>query len=102
MSLSWLASPHVGRSAAGDREVSEDPDQELQDPVRLEAQQASSVAALLVDWGGSLVALSQLLRYSFCGICGNELEGLVLVARGQNSLFPHWPTLHHLFYYRED
>lgn len=24
--------------------------------------------------------LSQLLRYSFCGICGNELEGLVLVA----------------------
>ena len=24
--------------------------------------------------------LSQLPRYSFCGICGNELEGLALVA----------------------
>ena len=24
--------------------------------------------------------LFQLLRYFFCGICGNELEGLVLVA----------------------
>ena len=23
--------------------------------------------------------LSQLLRYSFCGICGNELEGLALI-----------------------
>ena len=37
--------------------------------------------------------LSQLLRYSFCGICGNELEGLAL------SIFPHWPALHHLFCY---
>ena len=43
--------------------------------------------------------LSQLPRYSFCGICGNELEGLALVARGQKSLFPLWPTLHHLFCY---
>ena len=43
--------------------------------------------------------LSQLLRYSFCGICGNELEGLALVARGQKSLFPHWPTPYHLFCY---
>ena len=41
--------------------------------------------------------LSQLLRHSFCGICGNELEGLALIAQGQKSLFPHWPTLHHLF-----
>ena len=29
--------------------------------------------------------------------CGNELEGLALVAWGQKSLFPHWPTLHNLF-----
>ena len=43
--------------------------------------------------------LSQLLRYFFFGICVNELEGLVLVALGQNSHFPHWPTLHHLFCY---
>ena len=41
--------------------------------------------------------LSQLLRYSFCGICGNELEGLALITRGQKSLFPHWPALHRLF-----
>ena len=37
--------------------------------------------------------LSQLLRYPFCGICGNELEGLALIAWGQKSLFPCWPTL---------
>ena len=41
--------------------------------------------------------LSLLLRYSFCGICGNELEGLALIARGQKSLFPQCPALHHLF-----
>ena len=27
--------------------------------------------------------LSQLLRYSFCGICGNEMEGLALITQGQ-------------------
>ena len=43
--------------------------------------------------------LSQLLRYSFCGICGNEMEGLALITRGQKSIFPHWPALHHLFCY---
>ena len=32
--------------------------------------------------------LSQLLSYSFCGICGNELEGLALIAQEQKSLFP--------------
>ena len=37
--------------------------------------------------------LFQLLRYSFCGMCGNELEGLALIAWGQKSLFPRWPTL---------
>ena len=41
--------------------------------------------------------LSQLLRYSFCGICGNELEGLALIAQGPKSLFPCWPALYHLF-----
>ena len=43
--------------------------------------------------------LSQPLRYSFCGICGNELEGLALITQGQKSFFPHWPVLHHFFYY---
>ena len=43
--------------------------------------------------------MSQFLRYSFCGICGNKLEGLALITRGQKSLFPHWPALHHLFCY---
>ena len=37
--------------------------------------------------------LSPLPRCSFCVICGNELEGLALVAWGQKSLFPHWPIL---------
>ena len=40
------------------------------------------------------------LDISFCGICGNELEGLVLEARGQKFLFLRWPTLYHLFCYR--
>ena len=43
--------------------------------------------------------LSQLLRYSFCGIRGNEMEGPFLITQGQKSLFPHWPALHHLFCY---
>ena len=43
--------------------------------------------------------LSQLLRYSFCGIRGNEMEGPFLIMQGQKSLFPHWPALHHLFCY---
>ena len=37
--------------------------------------------------------LSQLLRYAFCGIGGNELEGLALIAQEQKSLFLHWLTL---------
>ena len=43
--------------------------------------------------------LSQLLRYSFCGIYGNEMEGLLLITQGQKSFFPHWPALHQLFCY---
>ena len=43
--------------------------------------------------------LYQLPRYSFCGTCENELEGLALEAWGQKSLFLLWPTLHHLFCY---
>ena len=39
------------------------------------------------------------LDITFCVIHGNGLEGLVLVAQGQKSLFPCWPTLHHLFCY---
>ena len=33
--------------------------------------------------------LSQLLTYSFCGICGKEMEGLFIITRGQKSLFPY-------------
>ena len=43
--------------------------------------------------------LSQFLRYSYCEICGNELEGQSQITRGQKSLFPHWPVFHHLFCY---
>ena len=72
---------YVDRRAAGDHEVFEDTDQELQDLVRLEVQRASSFASAL---SGSEEALwwllSQLLGYSFCGICGNGPEALVLVA----------------------
>ena len=45
--------------------------------------------------------LSQLLRYFFCGSCGNELKGLALVAWGQKSLLPCWLTLHSLFCYHK-
>ena len=31
-----------------------------------------------------VASVSTLLRYSFCGICGNELEGLALVAKDKN------------------
>ena len=41
--------------------------------------------------------LFHLLRYTFCGICGNELEGMALIVREQKSLFPRWPALRHLF-----
>ena len=27
------------------------------------------------------------------------MEGLALITRGQKSLFPHWPALHHLYCY---
>ena len=43
--------------------------------------------------------VSQLPRYSFCGISGNELEGLALVSLAQKSLFPRWLTLQSLFCY---
>ena len=43
--------------------------------------------------------LSQLLTYFFCERCGNELYKLALVAWGQKSLFPRWPTLHNFFCY---
>ena len=55
--------------------VFEDTDRELQDLVRLEVQWASSLGSAV---NGSEEALwqllSQLLRYSFCGIFGNKLE----------------------------
>lgn len=69
---------YVERSTAADHEVFEDTDWELQDLVRLEMQRVSSFSSGPEEALGWL--LSQLLRYSFCGICGNGLEGLVLVA----------------------
>ena len=66
---------YVDRSTAGDHDVFEDTDWELQDLVRLEVQWASSLGSAV---NGSEEALwqllSQLLRYSFCGIFGNKLE----------------------------
>ena len=67
---------------------------------KLEVQWASSLDVVLALSGLDKALqwlLSHIPRYSFCGICGNELEGLALVAQGQKSLFPHWPTLQHLF-----
>ena len=91
----------MDRSISGDHEVFEDTDPELQDLVDWKYNGLLPLVALALS--GSEVALwwllSQLLRYSFCGICGNELEGLALVAQGQKSLFPHWPTPYHLFCY---
>ena len=74
---------YVERSTAADHEVTaltsfEDTDWELQDLVRLEMHRVSSFGSGPEEALGWL--LSQLLRYSFCGICGNGLEGLVLVA----------------------
>ena len=71
----------VDISTAGDHEAFEDTDGELQDLVRLEVQWASSFGALAL--GGPKEALwwllSQLPKYFFCGMCGNELEGLALL-----------------------
>ena len=82
-------------STPGDHEVFEDTDRELQDLVKLEVQWASSFVALALSGPEEALwwLLSQLPRHSFCGISGNELEGLALVARGQKSLFLHWPSL---------
>ena len=44
-SVTALPLIYVGRSIAGDHEVFEDPDQELQDLVRLELQWASSIGS---------------------------------------------------------
>ena len=60
----------------------------------MEVQQASSSGGAV---SGSEEALwwllSQLLRYSFCEICENELEGLALIVEGLKSLFPCWAAL---------
>ena len=55
--------------------VFEDTDRELQDLVRLEVQWASSLGSAVIGSEEALwQLLSQLLRYSFCGIFGNKLE----------------------------
>ena len=76
---------HADRSTAGKHEVFEDADQGSQDLVRLEVQWASSCGNTSSWWTrrGSMVAL----------------EGLALTAQGQQSLFPSWLALHHLFCY---
>ena len=59
-------------STPGDHEVFEDTDRELQDLVKLEVQWASSFVALALSGPEEALwwLLSQLLKYSFCGICG--------------------------------
>ena len=72
---------YMDRSTAGDHEVFEDTDRELQDVVRLEVIRLLLVILALSGPEKALRwLLSQLFRYFFCGICGKELEGLVLVA----------------------
>ena len=86
---------YVDRSTAGDHEVFEDTDQDCRiwsdwkcnGPLPLEMLALSRLEKALQR------LLFQLIRYSFCGICGNELEGLAPIAWGQKSLFPRWPTL---------
>ena len=45
--------------------------------------------------------LPQWLRYSFCQVCGSELERLTLMVQGQKSLFPWKLALHHPFCYTQ-
>ena len=73
---------YVDRSTAGEHEVFEDTDGkcgiqlgEKCNRLLLLVAPARSGPEEALWW-----FLSQLLRYFFCGICGNELEGLVLVA----------------------
>ena len=86
-----LAAPlvYVVWSTAGDREVSEDTDQELQDLVRLEVQWALPLVVLALSRPEKALQwlLFHLLRYTFCGICGNELEGLALMLEDKNHFF---------------
>ena len=86
-----MAAPlvYVVRSTAGDREVSEDTDQELQDLVRLEVQWALPLVVLALSRPEKALQwlLFHLLRYTFCGICGNELEGLALMLEDKNHFF---------------
>ena len=65
---------YVDRSTAGEQEVSEDTDRELCGGLPLVVLALSRPEKAL-PW-----LVSQLPRYSFCGICGNELAGLALVA----------------------
>ena len=90
----------MDRSTAGDHKVFEDTDWELQDPVEdCKCNGLLALVALALNRPEKSLwwLLPQLLRYFFCGSCRNELKGLALVAGGQKSLFPCWPTLHCLF-----
>ena len=80
---------YMDRSNAGDHEVFEDTDQELQDLVRLEVQWALPLVVLALSRPEKALQwlLFHLLRYTFCGICGNELEGLALMLEDKNHFF---------------
>ena len=60
----------------------------IADLVRLEVEWASSFVVLALRKPEKALwwPLSQLPRYTFCGICGNELEGMALAAWGQKKI----------------
>ena len=64
-------------------------DQELQDLVRLEVQWALPLVVLALSRPEKALQwlLFHLLRYTFCRICGNELEGLALMLEDKNHFF---------------
>ena len=73
---------YVDRSTAGEHEVFEDTDAKcgIHSGEKCNRLLPFIAPALSRPEEALWWFLSQLLRYFFCGICGNELEGLVLVA----------------------
>ena len=73
---------YVDKSTAGDHEVFEDIDWECRICSDWKCNGLLPLVVLAVSRPEKALQwlLSQLPRYSFCGICGKELEGLDLVA----------------------